>query len=115
MERHFKPLNWLSALDRGEEQWRPHFLGDAAIDRIARMKTNAKVEDKRPEGAPGREPPKRSFTLALEVSAQTCQRAFNQARRDYPEALYDELSELAGKQLHISGQRVRRLVPNPFR
>jgi hypothetical protein len=114
VERHFKPLNWLSALDRGQEQRRPHFLQDAAVDPVARIRRNATV-DKRLEGEFRRAAAKPSFNPELEVTAEGCQRAFDQARKDYPDALYEELSEITAKALHISGRRLRKLVPNPFR
>jgi len=114
VERHFKPLNWLSALDRGQEQRRPHFLEGAAIDPAARIARNATV-DKKLGVEFRREAAKPSFNFELEVTAEACQRAFNQARKDYPDALYEELSEIAARELHIPGRRLRKLVPNPFR
>jgi hypothetical protein len=114
VERHFKPLNWLSALDRGEEQRRPHFLQGAAIDPVARTARNATV-DRKLDAELRREAAKPSFNFKLEVRAESCQRAFDQARKDYPDALYEELSEIAAKELHIPARRLRKLVPNPFR
>ena len=112
VEQRIKPLNWLSALDRAGEEWRPHFLPDGNIDEVARVRTNATVEEKTPGEV---QRLKASIKMSIELTAQACQRAFDEARKNHPDALYEDLSEIAAKQLRISGRRLRKVVPNPFR
>ena len=113
MERPLKTLNWLTALEHAGENWRPHFLPDGKTHRQVRIRINETVDDHKLELEP--RPPKPSTTAGAEITAEMCQRAFNEARKQYPDALYEELSEIAAKQFHISGRRLRKLVPNPFR
>ena len=110
VDQRFKTLSWLTALDRAGEHWRPDFLPNDG-GRAARITTKAPIEDETAE----HRPPRPSSKLGVEVTAQTCQRVFDEMRKQHPEALYEELSELAAKQLAISGRRLRKLVPNPFR
>ena len=113
MERPLKTLNWLSALERAGKNWRPHFLPDRETNRVARIRTNETADDDKVEREPRRPMP--SMTSSAEITAEMCQRAFNEVRKQYPDALYEELSEIAAKQLDISPRRLRKLVPNPFR
>lgn len=60
-------------------------------------------------------PVAKRWTRRADASAQDCQRAFNEARKSNPDALYAELSEIAAQQLRVSASTVRKRVPNPFR
>jgi hypothetical protein len=113
VERPMKTLNWLSALEHAGENWRPHFLPDGKTNRTVRIRTNETVDDDKPERKP--QWPRPATTSRAEITAEMCQRAFNEARKQYPDALYEELSEIAAKQFHVSARRLRKLVPNPFR
>jgi hypothetical protein len=61
------------------------------------------------------EPPVAAFSSSRAVTPEECQRAFDQARKQCPDALYAELSEIAAAHLNISASRLRKRVPNPFR
>lgn len=112
MKETLRQLNWLSALERGIEQGRPHFVPDNAIERV---KTYGTTEDKNCDAEPTWKSGRQFRDTRLEVTAQECQRAFDQARKDHPDGLYFDLTEIAARELHIPGSRLRKLVPNPFR
>jgi len=48
------------------------------------------------------------------VSGEECQRAFNEVRKLHPDALYEDLSEIAAKHLNLTARQLRKHVPNPF-
>ena len=49
------------------------------------------------------------------ISPEECQRAFDEIRKLHPDALYDQLSDIAAEHLHVTARQLRKHVPNPFR
>ena len=110
MQLYFKPLNWLSALDRGEEQPRADLFSTAGLQGRARAITKVIEIEERPQQQVSAQ-----RSSPTHITAEAGQRAFDRARGANPDALYDELLAIAADELYISKHRLRRMVPNPFR
>ena len=115
MEPNFRPLNWLSALHLGEEKWTPDFLRNDAQKRSARITIRVVGDERQAAKDVQKRLRKPRPDIVAPLRAESCQRAFDETRKQNPDALYDELSEIAAGLLHISKRQLRKYVPNPFR
>ena len=115
MEKSPRRLTWLSALGTGEE-WTPGSVtagGNPLVRVTAGRGLNHASEQK--AALFQDESTVRRRKADVEVNPAECQRAFDEARKLHPDALYGELSAIAAERLRIPARHLRRHVPNPFR
>jgi hypothetical protein len=113
MDTTQRRLTWISALGMTEE-FKPHIVsgGGSPLVRITvrqGMDDGPDVADEAPSVK------SKPAKMRVAVRPEECQRAFNDARKLHPEALYEQLSEIAAEQLHMTARQLRKHVPNPFR
>ena len=123
MEKSPRRLTWISVLGIGEE-CKPD-LERGGGSSLVRVTIRQGVDDG-PEDAgdafrisaiPGRARSVKSKGPKTngKISPEECQRAFDDVRKLNPEALYEQLSEIAAEHLHMTARQLRMHVPNPFR
>jgi len=117
MEKSPRRLTWVSVLGIGEE-CKPD-LERGGGSSLVRVTIRQEVDDG-PEDAgeiPGQARSVKSKAARTNgnIRPEECQRAFDDVRRLHPEALYEQLSEIAADHLHMTARELRKHVPNPFR
>ena len=122
MEKSPRRLTWVSVLGIGEE-CKPDLErgGGSSLVRVIRQGVDDGPEDAgdafRISAIPGRARSVKSKAPKTngQISPEECQRAFDDVRKLHPEALYEQLSEIAAEHLHMRARELRKHVPNPFR
>ena len=113
MDTTQRRLTWISALGTSEE-FKPHIVSGGGSP-LVRITVRQGMDDGPDVADEARSVKSKPAKTRIAVRPEECQRAFNDARKQHPEALYEQLSEIAAEQLHMTARQLRKHVPNPFR
>lgn len=114
METNLRRPTWVSVL-QPQPEWTaktspeaPHVRVLAQVDADEIGLDNERAQTDLVETSPARR-------IKRYASPGECQREFNEARKANPDALYDDLCEVAAKRLGVPLRVVKKHVPTPFR